>query len=115
MVARMAFEQLNHSTTQLVGTAAEMGLPLAMPPLSAIGGIIYGNGALTVIGGTGWLAMVFAYRPTLLLYRQPTAWGLILPVAGFLFTLMTVDSARHRWTSYGGRWKGRSYQRSVQS
>ena len=115
MVARTAFEQLNHSAARLIGTVAAMGLLFVMPPLSAIGGIIYGNAALTVIGGAGWLAMVFAYRPTLLLYRQPPVWDLTLPVAGLLFTLMTVDSACRRWTGYGGRWKGRSYQRSARS
>ena len=115
MVARTAFEQLNHSAARLIGTVAAMGLLFVMPPLSAVGGIIFGNAALAVIGGAGWLAMVFAYRPTLLLYRQPTVWGLTLPVAGLLFTLMTVDSACRRWTGYGGRWKGRSYQRSARS
>ena len=53
--------------------------------------------------------MVVAYRPTLRLYRMPVWWGLLLPAAAFLYTLMTVDSARRHWQGRGGLWKGRSY------
>jgi hypothetical protein len=30
-------------------------------------------------------------------------------VAGFLYTLMTVDSARRHYLGRGGGWKGRTY------
>ena len=56
-----------------------------------------------------WLIMAVAYRPTLRLYRLPAWWGLLLPVAALLFTLMTIDSARLHWRGRGGQWKGRSY------
>ncbi len=111
MVARTAFEQLDHSMARLVATVTAMGIVFLVPPISAIGGLMAGNLPLVLMGGGGWLAMVIAYRPTLLLYRQPVLWGLTLPVAGLLFTLMTVDSARRHWSGQGGRWKGRSYQR----
>ena len=56
-----------------------------------------------------WLLMGIAYEPTLRLYARPPWSVLTLPVAAFLFTVMTVDSARHHWQGQGGVWKGRSY------
>ena len=46
---------------------------------------------------------------------QPTqmAFGAFLPVAGFLFSLMTVDSAVAYWRGRGGAWKGRTLSRGA--
>ncbi len=111
MVVRTAFEQLNHSAARLVATVTAMAVIFIVPPISAIAGLTAGNAPLALLGGGGLLAMVFAYRPMLLLYRQPVLWELSLPVAGLLLTLMTVDSARRHWGGLGGCWKGRIYRR----
>ncbi|MEQ9362320.1 MAG: glycosyl transferase, partial [Rhodospirillales bacterium] len=57
----------------------------------------------------GWLAMAVAYFPTLRLYGRPPWGASMLPMAGFLYTLMTVDSARRHHQGQGGGWKGRTY------
>jgi len=33
-----------------------------------------------------------------------------LPTIAFLYTLMTIDSARRHWQGKGGAWKGRVYE-----
>jgi len=53
--------------------------------------------------------MALAYWPTLRLYGLGPGWAFALPAAGFLYTLMTVDSARRHWQGRGGAWKGRHY------
>ncbi|MDP6574285.1 MAG: hypothetical protein QGI06_12355 [Rhodospirillales bacterium] len=62
-----------------------------------------------LVGLAAWLAMAFAYWPTLRLYGQPAVMALLLPLAALLFTLMTLDSARRHWRGRGGAWKGRTY------
>lgn len=109
MVARTAFTQLKHSTAAVVATVLGMVLMYCVPPLATIYGIAATNAAAAGLGGLAWLLMVAAYRPTLRLYRMPVWWGLLLPAAAFLYTLMTVDSARRHWQGRGGLWKGRNY------
>jgi len=53
------------------------------------------------------LLIAGAYGPTLGLYNRPRIAAVLLPVAGFLYTLMTVDSAVRHWRGRGGEWKGR--------
>jgi hypothetical protein len=43
------------------------------------------------------------------LYRLPLWRALTLPVAGVLYTLMTLDSARRHAAGRGGAWKGRTF------
>lgn len=112
MVARTAFTQLNHSTGVLVATVLAMVVIYGVPPLATVYGIAATNAAAAGLGGLAWLLMAAAFRPTLRLYRLPVWWGLLLPAAAFLFTLMTVDSARRHWRGRGGLWKGRSYGES---
>ncbi len=109
MVARTAFTQLDYSTAALVATVFGMVVIYCAPPLAAAYGIAATNVAAAGLGGFAWLLMVAAFWPTLRLYRMPVWWGLLLPVTAFLFTLMTVDSARRHWQGRGGLWKGRSY------
>jgi hypothetical protein len=53
--------------------------------------------------------MEIAYYPTLKLYKLSPIWGLTLPFIGFLYALMTLDSALRYWRGKGGGWKGRTY------
>ncbi len=45
------------------------------------------------LGLVPWIAMSAVYRPVLLLYRQPIVWLPTLPLAAFLYILMTIGSA----------------------
>ncbi len=109
MVARTAYEQLHHSLLMLLGTVLGMVLLYLVPPVATVWGIAVGNMELALAGGAAWLAMAVAFFPTLRLYGRAPWTGLILPVAGLLYTLMTVDSARRHLLGRGGGWKGRTY------
>lgn len=109
MVARTAYEQLNHSLLMLLGTVAGMVLLYLAPPAAVVWGLAAGEGNTLLAGAAGWLVMAITYFPTLRLYGQPVWTAPVLPVAGFLYTLMTVDSARRHGQGRGGGWKGRTY------
>ncbi len=53
--------------------------------------------------------MSAAYAPTVRLYRLPVWRALTLPLAGVLYTIMAVDSARRHAGGRGGVWKGRTF------
>lgn len=110
MVARTAFEQLGNSTLALIGTVLAMSVAYLVPPLAAVG--LLGGGWIVVVAGvvTWWGLIGVAFSPTLRLYGLSKAWSLLLPVAAFLFTLMTVSSAIRYWRGKGGAWKGRHYK-----
>jgi hopene-associated glycosyltransferase HpnB len=109
LVTRTAFTQLEKSVPGLVATVLAMVLVYLVPPF----GLGYGVFALQPIvagaSAAGWAMMIIAVRPTLSLYRLPWWWGVLLPFAALLFTLMTIDSARLHWQGRGGTWKGRRY------
>jgi len=109
MVARTAYEQLGHSPLMLLGTVFGMALLYLLPPVAVVWGLVTGDGCLLAAGAAGWLAMAVAYFPTLRLYGSPPWAAAALPAAGFLYTLMTIDSARRHGQGRGGGWKGRTY------
>jgi hopene-associated glycosyltransferase HpnB len=109
MVARTAFVQLDHSVLQLIGTVIGMAVIYLAAPLMAIWGGLTGDELLGLAGGAAWLVMAVTFLPTLRLYKMNPVWAMALPVAGLIYTAMTVDSARQHWAGRGGAWKGRSY------
>lgn len=110
MVSRTAFEQLGNSLFLLIGTVAGMGLAYMVPPLAGLG--LLGGGGIVAAAGliTWWGLMGISYAPTLKLYGLSMGWGLMLPLAAALFTLMTVSSALRYWLGRGSAWKGRHYR-----
>lgn len=109
MVARTAYTQLRYSPLLLLGTVLGMVLLYLVPPAAFFGGAISGDRAVSAIGGIAWLAMCVAYWPTVKLYGQPRQRTLSLPLAGALYTLMTIASAWRHWRGRGAGWKGRTY------
>ncbi|MBT3905078.1 MAG: glycosyltransferase [Rhodospirillaceae bacterium] len=109
MVARTAFVQLDHSVLQLIGTVVGMAIIYLAAPIMAIWSGITGDELLGLAGGGAWLVMAITFLPTLRLYKMNPAWAMALPLAGLIYTAMTVDSARQHWAGRGGAWKGRSY------
>lgn len=107
MVARSAFTQLRHSCLLLAGTLFGMLLLYLLPPLLLLSLPLHDNGPAALAGGVAWFLMALAYVPTLRRYRQPLPCALLLPLAGALYTAMTLDSARRHWLGQGGLWKGR--------
>ena len=117
MVARTAYLQLRRSPILLAGTILGMawlylGPPAAMGAgigLAAVGVWDTPTWVLLVSGAGGWGLMSAIYTPMLKWYRLNCWWGPLLPIAGLLYTLMTVDSGRRSWMRRGGGWKGRTY------
>lgn len=107
MVARSAYTQLRESPLLLAGTVGGMLLLYVLPPAAAIVGVLRRDRALAIGGALAWSIMSAMYLPVLRRYGQPAAAAPLLPAAGLLYTLMTVDSARRHWRGQGGLWKGR--------
>lgn len=109
MVTRTAFTQLDYSRVLLAATVISMSVIYCVPPLAMGYGLAFGEIWIAGLGGGAWCLMTAMYWPTLRLYGLPLWRGFLLPVAAFLFALMTVDSAWLHWKGKGGLWKGRSY------
>lgn len=109
MVARTAFVQLDHSLLNLAGTVVAMCVLYLVPPALFVIGIAVGQPALWMPAAVAYLVMSLLYVPTLRLYQRPLITAVTLPLAGLLYTLMTLSSAFRHWRGRGGNWKGRSY------
>lgn len=109
MVARTAYDQLRHSPALLGGSVLGMMVLYVAPPAMTFLGLAAAVPGATAMGFLAWLIMAVTYRPTLAVYGQSAHLALALPVAGILYTLMTLDSARRHWMGKGGQWKGRTY------
>ncbi len=114
MVARSAFHQLNYSVVKLLGTLIGMLLIYAAPPVITIIGALAAAGAaqglgLVLLGGATWMIMALSFVP-ILRHQQAPAWQApLLPIAGTLYTAMTLSSAWRHITGRSGMWKGRPY------
>ena len=122
MVARSAYTQLRCSPWLLAGTLAGLAWLYALPPVSAITGLIAlaadaghtAGGAETgpplcaVAGGAGWAAMAISYLPMLRLYRLSPLRAPLLPAVAAIYAAMTADSGRRHYAGRGGAWKGRA-------
>ncbi|GAB5470407.1 MAG: glycosyltransferase [Rhodospirillales bacterium] len=107
MVARSAYTQLRYSPLLLVATLLGMALLYLAPPALLLVGALAGDGPAAVLGGLTWLLMALAWVPTLRLYGLGPWRGLLLPLAGLLYSAMTFDSGRRHWQGKGAAWKGR--------
>jgi hopene-associated glycosyltransferase HpnB len=109
MVARTAYTQLGYSPVVLAGTVAGM-LLLYVAPVAAVAlGVVRRRPMLALAGLAAFGTMSAAYAPTVRLYRQPLWRALTLPLAGMLYTAMTIDSALRHARGEGGKWKGRVF------
>lgn len=107
MVARTAYTQLRYSPWLLGGTVLGLILTYLAAPLCLALGLAFEAWMMAALGGLAWALMTLTYRPTLRLYGLPAWFGLSLPLAAALYTLMTIDSAWSHWRGRGGAWKGR--------
>ncbi|MFB6291706.1 MAG: glycosyltransferase [Candidatus Bipolaricaulia bacterium] len=119
MVSRSAFSQLNYSNLLLLGTVLGLFILFLVPPASVAFGILGTLGlmsgvdpvvasALIFIGGLTWIGMGASLIPILNWYGLSPTFGLLAPVGGFLYALMTIDSGLTWWRNRGSEWKGRT-------
>ena len=108
MVSRSAFTQLRYSTGLLALTLGGMMLLYWAPPVVAAAAAL--SGAMLPLGLSllTWALMTLAFLPILRLYGKPLIYAPALPLAGLLYSLMTLDSAVAYWCGRGGAWKGRT-------
>jgi hopene-associated glycosyltransferase HpnB len=104
MIARTAFNQLDHSTALLLGSIAGLALIYILPVVA----LFSGNHAAAVLGAVAWLAMTAAYLPMVRFYGLNPAWALTLPAAAAFYMGATIFSAIQYLAGHGGRWKGRA-------
>ena len=65
---------------------------------------------LAALGLVTWAMMAVTYMPVLRLNRLSAARAPSLPLAGLLYTAMTINSAWRHHRGRGGAWKGRTIQ-----
>jgi hopene-associated glycosyltransferase HpnB len=109
MVARTAFTQLDYSPLVLLGTVAGMKLLYVVPLTALAAGAVRRRPSLALPGAIAFGLMALSYLPTVTRYRQPRWRALTLPLAGILYTAMTIDSALRHARGAGGLWKGRHF------
>jgi len=105
MVARSAFTQLRFSPFLLSGSVLGMLLLYVSPPTLFIADLIGGNKLL--YSGAAFAMMTISFGSALTFYNSPFYMRLLLPLAGIMYTAMTIDSALRHWRGEGGVWKGR--------
>ena len=108
MVARSAFTQLRHSTLLLLGATAGMAVLYWLTPPIALMAWAIGAPLASLAAAAAWILTAFSFAPILRFYGCPLYLAPLLPVAGFLYGLMTVSSAIEHWRGRGGIWKGRT-------
>ncbi|MFC1812905.1 glycosyltransferase [Thermodesulfobacteriota bacterium] len=122
MVSRTAYTQLNYSPFLLAVTILAMTLIYLVPPFGSVVGLVMlcQNGDITVgcwltaSSLISWVIMARTFLPILKWYRISSSFAFLLPLAGMLFTLMTIDSALIYRAGQGVAWKGRFYNQEIQ-
>ena len=107
MVARTAYTQLKYSTILLTLCTFIMGTMFWLAPFAFL---FFSTLNLFVIGMLTWIAMFFAYTPTLVYYQRSLFWVLALPLIGTLYLAMTWTSAFRYWHGERAHWKDRRYE-----
>ena len=104
MIARTAFNQLQHSAWLLLGVLAGLTITYLLP----LGLLLSGDRILATVGVAGWLLMTAAYLPMVRFYGLSMLWALTLPFSACFYMLATLHSALKFWSGRGGEWKGRA-------
>ncbi|MEM9783960.1 MAG: glycosyltransferase [Pseudomonadota bacterium] len=108
-VVRTAYVQLRRSPLMLAGCVVGMAFLYLSGPVAAVTGAVSGAWPLLASGTAAWILQAVAFAPTLAALRVPRTVAPLLPLAGLLYTLMTLDSAWRDWAGRGAPWKGRTY------
>ncbi len=105
MVTRTAYTQLHYSISLLVLCTALMYMAFISP----VSGLLEHSTSSQLLAGAAFVCMFAAYQPVLRYYGLSAWWGLLMPLTGVLFLIMTWSSALRFWQGTRSVWKGRSY------
>lgn len=108
MIARSAFNQLQHSALLLLAALAWLTLTYLLP----VGLVFSEHPLLGALGAAAWAMMTISYLPIVRYYRLNPLWALLLPLAAIFYMGATLVSAIKYWSGRGGEWKGRVQDRS---
>jgi hopene-associated glycosyltransferase HpnB len=108
MIARTAFNQLQHSFWLLLGTVVGMLMIYVLPLVL----LLSGSAKLALVGAAAYLLMGVAYLPMVRFYGLNVLSALTLPFSAAFYTVATIHSALKYWTGRGGEWKGRAQDRA---
>jgi hopene-associated glycosyltransferase HpnB len=111
MIARTAFNQLQHSATLLAGTIIGMAITYLLPLAMLASRQLW----LSVLGAACYLLMAVAYFPMVRFYGLRSSWALALPLSASFYVVATIHSAIQFWSGSGGTWKGRSQDKAKAS
>ncbi len=104
MIARTAFNQLQHSIWLLLGVTSGLLLIYLLPLVL----LLSGSRPLVLLGATAYLLMWVAFSPMVRFYGLNVMWALTLPLSSAFYLAATVHSALKYWSGRGGEWKGRA-------
>lgn len=104
MIARTAFNQLQHSTWLLLAALLGMLLVYVLP----IALLVTGSLLLGILGASAYLLMIAMYAPMVRFYRLNLLWAPTLPLSALFYMGATIHSAVKYWLKRGGEWKGRA-------
>src|ERR1019366_5141275 len=104
MIARTAFNQLQHSAWLLLGALPGLTITYLLP----LGLLLSANPMLVALGAACWLLMSSAFLPMVRFYGLNSAWALTLPFSASFYMAATLHSAFKFWSGRGGEWKGRA-------
>jgi hopene-associated glycosyltransferase HpnB len=103
MIARTAFNQLQHSPLLLGSTLLGLFFTYLLPPIL----VLTRKPWLASLGGVAWLLMSASYLPMVRFYKRSPLWSTALPPIALFYMGATVYSASRYWRKRGGEWKGR--------
>jgi hopene-associated glycosyltransferase HpnB len=107
MIARTAFNQLQHLAWLLIGAVVGL-LLIYLLPLALI---FSGSHTLALLGAAAYLLMFVSYLPMVRFYGLNPAWALTPPFSAAFYMVATLHSAFNYWSGRGGEWKGRAQDR----
>jgi len=105
MVARSAFDQLNYSWLKLIATILGMLLLYAAPPLLTLLGALTRDAWTCASAATAWSLMALSFAPILSHQGSTMLMAPLLPLAGILYTAMTISSAYRHMTGRSKAWR----------
>ncbi len=109
MIARTAFNQLDHSVVLLAGAIFGLSITYLLPLLLLASGHV----RLAILGAVCWLLMTAAYLPMVRFYALSVPWAFTLPLSAIFYMVATIHSAVAFWSGRGGTWKGRAQDSST--
>lgn len=104
MIARTAFNQLQHSAWLLAGALLGLVVTYLVPFFL----LVSGSWQRAILGIAAYILMTVAYLPIVRFYGLRAAWALTLPAAAAFYIAATFRSALDYWSGRGGEWKGRA-------